>query len=286
MAPRWPGAAITGGKWPAQENAQLSGVRVEHGVGHGGHDIALLEVLHLAVQLAQGIGRAGEFQRVCAQGAADAAHDDRGAEPGARDVAHHHAQLARGQDEHVIPVAADVAGPRHIPGGDLRSLTAGSAEGTRLRCRASAAAWSSRDLSDCTASAARSAANWSRAASSVVKTRLRTVPTCSTPITVPWTSNGTAEIPLRTIEPEPWSLGIRFQEQPADLHRFVISAGAPAAGTPVGGLPLPEDAWISFIIRAGRLVPAHTGTLLRAGDEVAVFASGKDEASLRELFGA
>jgi cell volume regulation protein A len=92
------------------------------------------------------------------------------------------------------------------------------------------------------------------------------------------------KIPLRTIEPEPWSLGIRFQEQPADLHRFVISAGAPAAGTPVGGLPLPEDAWISFI-RAGRLVPAHTGTLLRAGDEVVVLASGKDEASLRELFG-
>ena len=32
--------------------------------------------------------------------------------------------------------------------------TAGSAEGTRLRCRATAAAWSSRDRSDCTASAA------------------------------------------------------------------------------------------------------------------------------------
>ena len=70
-------------------------------------------------------------------------------------------------------------------------LAAGSAEGTRLRCRAIAAAWSSRDCSDCTAVAARSAASSSSAASSGVKTRLCTVPTCSTPSTVPWTSSGT-----------------------------------------------------------------------------------------------
>ena len=117
---------------------QLSGVRVEHDVGHGGHDSVLLEVLHLAVQLAQGIGRIGELQRVRAQGAAHAAHDHRGAEPGSRDVANYHGQLAQGQDEHVIPVAADAAGPRHIPGGELHSPHRGQPRGTGLRCRAAA----------------------------------------------------------------------------------------------------------------------------------------------------
>lgn len=94
------------------------------------------------------------------------------------------------------------------------------------------------------------------------------------------------KIPLRTVEPEPWSLGIRFQEEPEDLHRFVITAAAPAADAPISGLPLPEDAWISFIIRNGRLVPAHAHTILQPYDEVVVLASGKDEVSLRELFGS
>src|SRR5205814_4923612 len=42
----------------------------------------------------------------------------------------------------------------------------------------------------------------------------------------------TLKIPLHTIEPEPWSLGIRFQEEPQDLHRFLIIARAAAANTP------------------------------------------------------
>jgi cell volume regulation protein A len=94
------------------------------------------------------------------------------------------------------------------------------------------------------------------------------------------------KIPLRIIEPEPWSLGIRFQEEPEDLHRFVVTAGAAATGSPISDLPLPEDAWISFIIRSGHLVPAHADTMLQADDEIVVLASNKDEASLRELFGS
>jgi potassium/hydrogen antiporter len=94
------------------------------------------------------------------------------------------------------------------------------------------------------------------------------------------------KIPLRTIEPEPWSLGIRFQDKPENLHRFLISAGAAAAGTPIGALPLPEDAWISLIIRDGRPIPALADTVLQQGDEVVVLASRTDEARLRGLFGA
>jgi cell volume regulation protein A len=92
-------------------------------------------------------------------------------------------------------------------------------------------------------------------------------------------------IPLRTIEPEPWSLGIRFQEEPEGLHRFVVSAAAAALNAPIGDLPLPENAWISFIIRNGTMVPAHADTSLQPGDEIVVLAADTDEATLRALFG-
>jgi cell volume regulation protein A len=92
------------------------------------------------------------------------------------------------------------------------------------------------------------------------------------------------KVPLRTIEPEPWSIGIRFQEKPENLHRFVVHARAPALGKPIGGLRLPEDAWISFIIREGHLIAAHADTILQPGDEVVVLAGDADEANLREIF--
>lgn len=94
------------------------------------------------------------------------------------------------------------------------------------------------------------------------------------------------KIPLRTIEPEPWSLGIRFREEPEDLHRFVVATGAPAAATPISGLPLPEETWISFVIRDGRLIPAHGDTTLRPGDEILVLSGAGDEPRLRQIFGS
>ncbi len=52
----------------------------------------------------------------------------------------------------------------------------------------------------------------------------------------------------------------------------------------VADLPLPEDAWVSFIIRGGRLEPAHGGTQIQVGDEVVLLAEDADEASLRAVF--
>jgi cell volume regulation protein A len=79
-------------------------------------------------------------------------------------------------------------------------------------------------------------------------------------------------IPLRTVEPEPWSLGVRFQEEPEGLHRYQVAAGSAADGVTVDDLPCGEDVWVSFVIREGRLVPVRPGTELRAGDEVLVLA--------------
>ncbi|MGE5291759.1 MAG: TrkA C-terminal domain-containing protein, partial [Micromonosporaceae bacterium] len=92
------------------------------------------------------------------------------------------------------------------------------------------------------------------------------------------------KIPLRTIEPEPWSLGIRFQEEPEGLHRCTITPGSAADGTAIGDLPMAEDAWISLVIRGGRLVPAHAGTVLQAADEIVVLAPAEQAAQLSQLF--
>jgi len=91
-------------------------------------------------------------------------------------------------------------------------------------------------------------------------------------------------VPLRTIEPEPWTLGIRFQEEPEGLHRFTIAPATTADGSTISGLPLPGDAWISFILRDGNLVPAHGSTVLQAGDEILILASEADAARLTAAF--
>jgi cell volume regulation protein A len=89
-------------------------------------------------------------------------------------------------------------------------------------------------------------------------------------------------IPLRTVEPEPWSLGVRFQEEPEGLHRYQVAAGSPADGVTVDDLPCGEDVWVSFVIREGRLVPVRPGTELRAGDEVLILA--EDAPHLEAVF--
>ncbi len=103
--------------------------------------------------------------------------------------------------------------------------------------------------------------------------------------TVPWLLRR-LRIPLRTVEPEPWSLGIRFQHEPEGLHRFVIAPAAVADAIQVSDLPVGEDTWISLIIRDGRLVPIRPGTVLRAGDEVVVLSTDPDADALAALFTA
>ena len=79
-------------------------------------------------------------------------------------------------------------------------------------------------------------------------------------------------VPMRTREPEPWSLGIRLQHEPDNVRRYVIAHAAPADGHSIAELDLPEDVWISLINRDGRLLPVHADTVLRAGDQILTLA--------------
>jgi cell volume regulation protein A len=80
------------------------------------------------------------------------------------------------------------------------------------------------------------------------------------------------KVPLRNIEPEPWSLGVRFRREPEALHRRRVGRGSPADGVTIAELPCGEDVWVSLVIRDGRLVPARADTRLQAGDEVLILA--------------
>ncbi|HEY0169237.1 MAG TPA: cation:proton antiporter [Jatrophihabitans sp.] len=80
-------------------------------------------------------------------------------------------------------------------------------------------------------------------------------------------------LPMRVVEPEPWAIGVRLRNEPEGVHRFTVTAGAPAHGHRIDELhDLPEDAWISFVVRDDRLLPVRGDSLLQAGDEVLVLA--------------
>jgi cell volume regulation protein A len=91
---------------------------------------------------------------------------------------------------------------------------------------------------------------------------------------------GRLKVPLRIIEPEPWSLGVRFREEPEGLHRFVVAPSAPADGTTLAGLP----ASVIVIVRDGQLLAAEADTQLLAGDEVLLLAEDDEAPGLKEFF--
>jgi cell volume regulation protein A len=91
-------------------------------------------------------------------------------------------------------------------------------------------------------------------------------------------------VPMRTVEPEPWALGMRFRHEPSGMHRYLVAAGAPADGCTLADLALGEDAWISFISRDGAVVPVSRGTVLQAGDEVVVLADPTAQPDPEPLF--
>lgn len=80
-------------------------------------------------------------------------------------------------------------------------------------------------------------------------------------------------LPMRTVEPEPWALGVRLRDEPRGVHRLTIAAGSPADGASLAELAdLSDEVWVSFAIRDGELLPVRGDTRLRAGDEILALA--------------
>ena len=92
-------------------------------------------------------------------------------------------------------------------------------------------------------------------------------------------------VPMRVVEPEPWALGVRLRDEPSGVHRLTIKTGSPADGRTIDDLAdLPDDAWVSFIVRDGQLVPIKGDTTLRAADDVLVLAPPDQRAKLITAF--
>jgi cell volume regulation protein A len=83
-------------------------------------------------------------------------------------------------------------------------------------------------------------------------------------------------VQMRVVDPEPWALGVRLQGEPSGVHQLMIRPGSPAAGRTIDELAgLPGDAWVSFVVRDGQLVPITGDSRLQAGDDVLVLAAAE-----------
>jgi cell volume regulation protein A len=92
-------------------------------------------------------------------------------------------------------------------------------------------------------------------------------------------------VPMHTVQPEPWALGVRLRDEPEGFHRFVVASGAPADGSALRDLPLDfNDMWVSLVIRSGTLVRVRGDTALKAGDDVLVLADPRHRDELSAVF--
>ncbi len=93
-------------------------------------------------------------------------------------------------------------------------------------------------------------------------------------------------LPMRTVETQPWQIGVRLADEPQGVHRFSVASGSAAEGCTVEGLgDRVGDIWVSIVVRTTGLVPVRGDTELRAGDEVVVLADPELHDDLAELFG-
>ena len=93
-------------------------------------------------------------------------------------------------------------------------------------------------------------------------------------------------LPMRTVEPEPWAIAVRFQDEPQGVHRLTVTSGSSAEGWTIEDLgDHAGDIWVSLVVRTSGLVPVRAETELQAGDEVVVLADPELRDTLAALFG-
>lgn len=93
-------------------------------------------------------------------------------------------------------------------------------------------------------------------------------------------------LPMRTVETQPWEIGVRLADEPQGVHRFSVASGSAAEGCTVEGLSdHVGDIWVSIVVRTTGLVPVRGDTALQADDEVVILADPELRDSLEEMFG-
>ena len=89
---------------------------------------------------------------------------------------------------------------------------------------------------------------------------------------------------MRPVEPEPWALGVRLRDEPNGVHRLTVAPALPPTAADRDLTALPESAWISFVVRRGKLVPVSSRDGARsAGDEALVLGEPRHAELFHEL---
>jgi cell volume regulation protein A len=93
------------------------------------------------------------------------------------------------------------------------------------------------------------------------------------------------KLPVETVEPEPWALGVRLRDEPGGVHRLRVGAGSTVAGRSIEELTDEAgEIWVSIIVRDSQLVPVSAETVLQPGDDVVVLADSAFRNRLGDLF--
>ena len=89
---------------------------------------------------------------------------------------------------------------------------------------------------------------------------------------------GRLRVPMRVVEPEPWTLGVRLRDEPDGVQRLTVGSGSPADGRRIDELDaMPENTWVSFVVRRGQLVRVSRDTVLEEGDEALVLGEQRTQ---------
>jgi cell volume regulation protein A len=92
-------------------------------------------------------------------------------------------------------------------------------------------------------------------------------------------------LPMRMVEPEPWSIGVRLRDEPGGVHRLRVAQGSRAEGSTVDDLgEVADDLWVSIVVRDSQLVQVRPATRLRSGDDVVVLADQNVHGALTAAF--
>ena len=100
-------------------------------------------------------------------------------------------------------------------------------------------------------------------------------------------------LPMRILEPAPWSFGVRLAEEPEGVLRLTVAPGSPADGKTVEDIADAAcesqdaaDVWVNVLVRDRALVSVRGDTRLMAGDEVLISAEERWHPHLEDLFHA
>jgi cell volume regulation protein A len=100
-------------------------------------------------------------------------------------------------------------------------------------------------------------------------------------------------LPMRILQPQPWSFGVRLAEEPVGVLRLRVAAGSRADGhsvqnvaDAVAGSAEAADVWVNMLVRSRALVSVRGDTRLEAGDEVLISAEERWHPNLEDLFRA